>query len=66
VRYLDTRALLADVDGSYTAYLPGADGRPTLVRREDGIHLTSAGAQRVAGLVMEAVADDWSLPGGGS
>ena len=66
VRYLDTRALFADPDGSYTAYVPGADGQPVLVRRDDGIHLTAAGAERMTGLIMAAIAADWNLEGGAS
>lgn len=64
IRFLDTRATFADADGSYTAYLPGADGQPVLVRREDGIHLTAAGAERLAALVMTTIAEDWDLDAG--
>jgi hypothetical protein len=64
IRFLDTRPLFA-VDGGYTAYLPGANGDPVLVRREDGIHLTPAGAERLATAVLAAIGRDWTLPGGG-
>jgi hypothetical protein len=62
VRFIDTRALFADADGSYSAYLPDADGRPVLVRRDDGIHLTEAGADRLVPAVMAALRADVRLP----
>ena len=61
VRFIDTRALFADAAGSYAAYLPGTDGNLVLVRREDGIHLTPAGAERLARSLMDAIAQDWDL-----
>jgi hypothetical protein len=62
VRFIDTRALFAGPDGSYSAYLPDADGQPVLVRRDDGIHLTAAGADRLAPAVMDALRSDVPLP----
>jgi uncharacterized protein len=64
VRFIDTRALFADESGAYSAYLPDANGQPVLVRREDGIHLTSAGADRLAQVVMAAIGEEWELDGG--
>lgn len=61
VRFNDIRALFSDPGGSYSAYLSGADGRPVLVRREDGIHLTAAGASRLTPVVMAAIQSDWEL-----
>jgi hypothetical protein len=61
VRFIDTRALFSDDGGSYSAYLPGSDGQPVLVRRDDGIHLTPAGADRLAPTVMDAIREDWDL-----
>lgn len=63
IRFLATRTTFAGPDDGYTAYLPGADGRPVLVRRDDGIHLTPAGADRLAALVLQAIREDWDLPG---
>jgi hypothetical protein len=60
IRFVDTRALFAR-DGAYSDYLPGADGTPVLVRRDDGIHLTPAGAERLAEVLMRAIGDDWDL-----
>lgn len=61
VRFIDIRALFSDASGSYSAYLDGADGRPALVRRDDGIHLTAAGADRLTPVVMAAMRLDWEL-----
>ena len=61
VRFLDTRATFSGPDGGYSAYLPDAAGRPVLVRRDDGIHLTPAGADRLVALVMQAIATDWGV-----
>lgn len=58
VRFIDTWTLFADAGGSYSAYLPGADGQPVLVRRTDGIHLTEAGADRLATVVLDTLAAD--------
>jgi hypothetical protein len=63
VHFIETRTTFAAADGGYTAYLPGADGSPVLVRRDDGIHLTPAGADRLVDLVMAALAADWDLDG---
>jgi hypothetical protein len=64
VRFLDTRATFTGPDGGYSAYLPDASGRPVLVRRDDGIHLTAAGADRLAAVVMQAIGTDWSIGSG--
>jgi hypothetical protein len=60
VRFVATRELFSD-GGSYAAYLPGSDGQPVLVRRDDGIHLTAAGGRRLAGAVLAVMAEDWDL-----
>jgi hypothetical protein len=60
VRFVGTRELFSD-GGGYAAYLPGADGQPVLVRRDDGIHLTSAGGQRLAAAVLAVIEEDWEL-----
>jgi hypothetical protein len=60
VRFVATRELFSD-GGGYAAYLPGSDGQPVLVRREDGIHLTAAGGRRLAGAVLAVMSGDWDL-----
>jgi hypothetical protein len=48
VRFIDTRPLLSTPTGAYSAYLPGPDGRPVLMRAGDGVHLSRSGGNRVA------------------
>jgi hypothetical protein len=62
VRFVDTRPVFTDRNGSYSAYLPGSDGQPVLVRRQDGIHLTPAGADRLAPTLTAAIRRDVRLP----
>jgi uncharacterized protein len=62
VRYVDAWNVLADASGRYSAYLPDSSGRPELVRRADGVHLTAAGADRLATAVLDAIRQDWRLP----
>jgi hypothetical protein len=62
VIYFDSAALFGDAHGHYTAYLPDGSGASTLMRAQDGIHLTSAGGLRLASAVMlkirELIAED--------
>jgi len=48
VTYVDAYQLFSDSQGHYSATLPGANGRPELVRTDDGVHFTPAGADRLA------------------
>ena len=66
VRFIATRELFSDGSGSYDAYLPDASGQRVLVRRGDGIHFTPAGADRLAPVVMDVLAEDWELDGRGT
>jgi len=43
VPYIDTVPLTANDDGGYEAYLPTDSGRRTLMRANDGIHMSSGG-----------------------
>jgi hypothetical protein len=61
VRYVDSWSLFADASGGYAAYLPGADGTPVLVRQGDGIHLTRAGGERLARVVVDLVVDRFGI-----
>ncbi len=56
VVYVDSWPVFA-VDGAYSAYLDL--GGPTLVRQSDGIHLTRAGGDRLAGVVLDRLHQDW-------
>lgn len=63
VIYLDSWAMFAGASGGYSAYLPGSSGQPQLVRTSDGIHLTAAGLDRLAGGVLRVLAGLWKPSG---
>ena len=52
---VDAAASLADASGAFADTLPDAAGAPVDVRLDDGIHLTEAGAERLAAQVMEVL-----------
>lgn len=52
VSFVDSRAVFADADGRYADYLPGPGGQLEQMRLPDGVHLTRAGAQRLAEQVL--------------
>lgn len=54
VTFVDSAPVLGDADGGWTPYLPGSDGR-TLARQADGIHLSRAGGDRLADVVLARV-----------
>jgi len=58
VRYVDVAPLFGDVDGDYDVYRPDADGEPTKVRQDDGIHLTRTGSNWVAAAVYDLILRD--------
>ncbi|MGI9613286.1 MAG: DUF459 domain-containing protein [Acidimicrobiales bacterium] len=53
--YIDPRPTTSAQDGTYTAYLPDADGNQELIRQTDGVHLTPDGGERIAPLVIEEI-----------
>ena len=53
--YLDPRPATSAEDGSFTAYLPDAEGNQELIRQGDGVHLTPAGGDRISPMVIEAI-----------
>lgn len=61
VTFIDSRPVLADAHGRYSAYLPGSDGRPVLVRAPDGVHLTEAGGDRLAAAVLKVIDARWPV-----
>jgi len=61
VIYLDTWELFSAADGSYSAYLPGGTGEQQLMRADDGIHLSVAGAHRLTDHVMDAIERDYGI-----
>jgi len=61
VTYVDAWRLFARADGTYAAYLRDDDGKRVRMRQADGIHLTRAGADRLASHVLDAVRADWGI-----
>ncbi len=57
VPFISTVAYTVDSKGGYDAYLP-ADGRRTLMRAKDGIHMTMAGYLRIASPVTQRIRAD--------
>jgi uncharacterized protein len=60
VTYIDTWALMAR-NGAFAATLPGDGGQPVMMRNADGIHLSRAGGDRMAGAVLRVIAKDWGF-----
>ena len=48
VELVETEPLFGDADGAYAESLPGADGSLDDLRQDDGIHLSRAGADKLA------------------
>ena len=62
VTYIDTRELFS-LRGAYAPYLDDADGQRTLMRQQDGVHLTRAGGERLADVVFDKIGERWPLRG---
>lgn len=61
VPYIETTALTSNGDGGYEAYLPNDAGRRTLMRANDGIHMSMAGYLRMSAPVAERLKRDAGL-----
>jgi hypothetical protein len=56
VPYLSTRELSADGSGGFNLYLPDpGDHLPRLMRANDGVHMTMAGYERLAGPLIDRI-----------
>lgn len=64
VTFVDSTPVLGDTHGGWTPYLPGSDGQ-TLARQADGIHLSRAGGDRLADVVLGRVRALWENGSGG-
>jgi hypothetical protein len=65
VRFIPLDAVTEDRTGAYAAYLPaGADGRMTLMRANDGIHMSMPGYLRIATPVSASIRADLAERGG--
>jgi hypothetical protein len=62
VQYISTWMLFADKKGSYAEALPGSGGELVVMRAPDGVHLTRAGGDRMAQVVLDAIEKDWGIP----
>lgn len=58
VGYLESWRLFADAQGRYAPFLPDPGGTLQPMRQADGIHLSMAGATRLADAVLSATARD--------
>ncbi len=63
VEFFDSRSLFSDAAGRYATYLPDDHGVPQNVRQPDGIHLSRAGADRLARAVLAVIEHEAKVPG---
>jgi uncharacterized protein len=61
VRYVDSYELFTNDAGQYEAFLPGPDGRVQDLRQGDGIHLSRAGGDLLAGQVLDLIEADANM-----
>lgn len=61
VTFVGTRSLFTDDDGGYAAALPDASGEVRALRGADGIHLSVAGADRLAEHLLPRILTPWGL-----
>jgi uncharacterized protein len=61
VTFISTWKLFSDPKGAYSDYLKDANGDSVLMRAPDGIHLTRAGGDRMAALVLGVIEKDWGM-----
>jgi hypothetical protein len=61
VPYIETVPLTANAEGGYEAYLPTETGRRTLMRANDGIHMSMAGYLRIGDPVAATLKHDAGL-----
>jgi uncharacterized protein len=59
--FVDNSTALSDAAGHYAVALPGADGQEVILREPDGVHLTPAGADRLATRAITDVPPAWHL-----
>lgn len=61
VPYIETTPLTSNGEGGYEAYLPTETGRRTLMRANDGIHMSMAGYLRISAPVAARLKHDAGL-----
>lgn len=62
VTFIESWSVFQGPDGGYSEYLEDANGDLVDMRLDDGVHLTTAGAIRLAEVVYSVIATDWDLP----
>jgi hypothetical protein len=62
VHFIDSKPVFSGADGGFSEYLPDDSGDLVDMRLNDGVHLTTAGGQRLAKVVWAAIAAEWRLP----
>lgn len=62
VTFIESWSVFQGPDGGYSEYLADANGDLVDMRLDDGVHLTTAGAIRLAEVVYGVLAEDWGLP----
>jgi lysophospholipase L1-like esterase len=63
ITFVDSTVALGDPSGAFADALPDPAGTPVDVRRDDGIHLTAEGADRLASHVLGIIAARVDLSG---
>jgi lysophospholipase L1-like esterase len=59
--FVDNFAALGDGSGHYTVAVPGSGGQEVIVREPDGVHVTPAGADRLADRALAEAETSWHL-----
>jgi len=62
VHFVESWSVFTGPDGGYSEYLPNADGDLVDMRLNDGVHLTTDGAIRLAAVVWPIIAAEWDIP----
>lgn len=57
VTYVDAWSTFSSAEGTYTPFLPGTGGELVKVRADDGIHLSHAGGDRLAAVILHDLAE---------
>lgn len=66
VTFVSTWQALSNEKGSYAESLKDENGDLVLMRAPDGIHLSRAGGDRMAQVVLDVIMKDWAMTGSAS
>jgi len=59
--YVDAHAVFASSNGGYSTTVVNLMGKSVLARADDGIHLTDAGGDHLAGIVYSLIDEQWRM-----